>query len=248
LNKNDATMNKVPTIYRYRVVDVFSRTTLEGNPAAVFPEAEGLDDRTMLAIARELNLSETVFILPSKLSDCVAKFRIFTPTVEMLFAGHPTLGAASVLIEERSQQMGNSFSVELPVGPVPIRIEQETSLLWLTTPSVQTGDTYDRRLAALSVNLVVEDLLPDCTPQLLSAGNANIYIPVRNTATVDRATPNYLVQQTLNRHGTPPGLHLCICTHRNGCLFTNVRSRTWYYRRPGNRQCGRAPGSLFDAK
>src|SRR6202142_3654161 len=86
--------------YRYRVVDVFTETALEGNPLAVFPDASGMDDATMQRIARELNLSETVFVVPVTRGECAARIRIFTSTMEMLFAGHPTVGASFVLLEE----------------------------------------------------------------------------------------------------------------------------------------------------
>jgi trans-2,3-dihydro-3-hydroxyanthranilate isomerase len=84
--------------YRYQVVDVFTQAPLEGNPLAVFPDAANLDAPTMQRIARELSLSETVFIVPSQRSDCVARLRIFTPRKEMDFAGHPTIGTAFLLM------------------------------------------------------------------------------------------------------------------------------------------------------
>jgi trans-2,3-dihydro-3-hydroxyanthranilate isomerase len=87
-------------VYRYRVVDVFTEYPLEGNPLAVFPDARDLDAPTMQRIAKELNLSETVFVLPSTRSDCTARLRIFTPAREMPFAGHPTIGASYVLRDE----------------------------------------------------------------------------------------------------------------------------------------------------
>lgn len=73
--------------YRYQVVDVFSQRPLEGNPLAVFMEANALDEGMMQNIARELNLSETVFVLPATRPDCVARLRIFTPRHEVAFAG-----------------------------------------------------------------------------------------------------------------------------------------------------------------
>src|SRR6266852_5906801 len=85
---------------RYRVVDVFTENPLEGNALAVFPDASGLDDATMQRTARELNLSETTFLFPPTRSDCAASVRIFTPAKEMLFAGHPTVGSAFVLLDE----------------------------------------------------------------------------------------------------------------------------------------------------
>src|SRR5260370_40373388 len=86
--------------YRYRVVDVFTETPLEGNPLAVFPVAAGLDEATMQGIAKGLNLSETTFVLPVTRSDCTARLWIFTPAGEMTFAGHPTFGTSFVLLGE----------------------------------------------------------------------------------------------------------------------------------------------------
>src|ERR1700739_2490674 len=86
--------------YRYRIVDVFTERTLEGNALAVFPDGQGLNDETMQKIAKEFNLSETVFVLPATRADCAVKLRIFTPHRELPFAGHPTVGASFVLLSE----------------------------------------------------------------------------------------------------------------------------------------------------
>src|ERR1700690_2661774 len=98
-------------VYRYRVVDVFTEHPLEGNPLAVFPDASGLDESTMQKIAKELNLSETTFVLPSTRADCAVRVRIFTPTKEMLFAGHPTIGTSYVLLDEGAVS-GSNFLLE----------------------------------------------------------------------------------------------------------------------------------------
>ena len=81
----------------YHVVDVFTRNALEGNPLAVFPDGRGLSDALMQKIARELNLSETTFVLPATEPEAAALVRIFTPRYEMMFAGHPTIGTAYVM-------------------------------------------------------------------------------------------------------------------------------------------------------
>ena len=86
--------------YRYKVVDVFTTEVLKGNALAVFPDASDLDATTMQKIAREFNLTETVFVLPTTRQDCAAALRIFTPAKELPFAGHPTVGGAFVLLEE----------------------------------------------------------------------------------------------------------------------------------------------------
>ena len=100
------------------------REPLQGNPLAVFPEAAGINDASMQKIARELNLSETVFVLPATRADCVVRVRIFTPARELSFAGHPTIGTSFVLLDEGMvPQAADQFVLEEGVGPVPIRIE-----------------------------------------------------------------------------------------------------------------------------
>ena len=175
--------------YRYRVVDVFTETALEGNPLAVFPDASGIDDGTMQKIARELNLSETVFVVPVTRGDCAARIRIFTSTMEMLFAGHPTVGASFVLLEEGlvPRESGH-FLLEEKVGPVAIRVEPgDRPLIWLKTPPIKFGKTYDRAASARALGLEPADLLEIAPPQLVSAGNPLIFIAARDKGAVDRA-------------------------------------------------------------
>src|SRR5688572_13915453 len=85
------------TRLRFLTADVFTDQRFGGNPLAVFPDAEGLDERFMPRIARELNLSETVFVLPAADPRHTRRLRIFTPAAELPFAGHPTVGTAFVL-------------------------------------------------------------------------------------------------------------------------------------------------------
>lgn len=172
----------------YQVVDVFTEQPLEGNPLAVFPHAAGLDDSLMQRIARELNLSETVFVFPPTRPDCVARLRIFTPARELPFAGHPTVGTSFVLLNSGAIPPGTErFTLEEGVGPVPIRVEQgEPPLIWLTTPPIEDGPMFDGDDCAAAVSLHPSDLLP-FAPQLLSAGNPTLFIPVKDAAAVDRA-------------------------------------------------------------
>jgi trans-2,3-dihydro-3-hydroxyanthranilate isomerase len=174
--------------YQYRVVDVFTERPLEGNPLAVFPHALGLDDATMQKIARELNLSETVFIFPPQRSDCAARVRIFTPSREMDFAGHPTIGASFVLLEDGIvPAKSEHFVLEENIGPVPIRVEPGgRPMIWLTTPPIQEGPVLDGALCASALGLAPEELLA-AAPQRLSAGNPTVFISVRDKETVDRA-------------------------------------------------------------
>jgi len=174
--------------YHYRVVDVFTEQPLEGNALAVFPDASGIDDATMQKIAKEMNLSETTFVGPATRADCVANVRIFTPTIEMVFAGHPTIGTSFVLLDEGIVPKDSErFILEEKVGPVSIRVERgERPLIWLTTPPISDGRTFDRELCARALGLEPGDLL-EITPQLLSAGNPTIFIAVKDKEAVDRA-------------------------------------------------------------
>jgi trans-2,3-dihydro-3-hydroxyanthranilate isomerase len=172
--------------YRYRVVDVFTQSALEGNALAVFPDASGIDGETMQKVARELNLSETTFILPATRPECAARVRIFTPGRELGFAGHPTIGSSFVLLDE-GVASGERFVLEEGSGPVPVRVEPgERPRLWLTTPAIRVGATRDRGQCARSLGLDVSDVM-DAAPQVVSAGNPAIFVAVRDKAAVDRA-------------------------------------------------------------
>ncbi len=186
-------LGEMTSRYRYRVVDVFTRRPLEGNPLAVFPDASGIDETTMQAIARELNLSETAFVLPATRPDCAARVRIFTPTREMTFAGHPTIGAAWVLLQDGIVPAGaGPFVLEEKVGPVPVRVDPGDPvdvgdpLIWLVTPPILEGRTYHPEVCARALGLRPEDLLA-IAPQWLSAGNPTIFVGLRDKAAVDRA-------------------------------------------------------------
>jgi trans-2,3-dihydro-3-hydroxyanthranilate isomerase len=174
--------------YRYVVVDVFTTDPLAGNPLAVFPDAAEIDQTTMKKIARELNLAETVFVLPATRKDCAARVRIFTPTKEMAFAGHPTVGSGFVLLQEHIVPRDSSnFILEEQVGPVPLRVEAgRRPLIWLQMPPVREEKFYDSSLCARVLGLEPQDLLPT-SPQRLSAGNPTVVVAAKDKAAVDRA-------------------------------------------------------------
>lgn len=180
--------------YRYRVVDVFTRQALEGNPLAVFPDMTGLNDTTMQRVAKELNLSETVFFAPSARADCAMRLRIFTPSKELAFAGHPTIGTAFILRDEKLvPREARQFAVEEGIGPVSIGVDAasvgEEPLIWLTTPPIARGKQYDRARCAEVLGLEIDELL-DVSPQMLSAGNPTLFIAVKEKASVDRSSLN----------------------------------------------------------
>jgi trans-2,3-dihydro-3-hydroxyanthranilate isomerase len=142
----------------------------------------------MQKIARELNLSETTFVLPPTRPDCLARVRIFTPRYEMTFAGHPIIGTSFVLLDEKMiTPSGGRFVLDILVGPVPVRVEPgDHPLIWLTTPPIAWGATYDPAICAEALGLHLDDIM-HVTPQQLSAGNPTIFIPVKDQNAVDRA-------------------------------------------------------------
>jgi trans-2,3-dihydro-3-hydroxyanthranilate isomerase len=194
--------------YRYRVVDVFTLVPLEGNPLAVFPDSNGLDEVTMQRIAREMNLSETVFIEPATLKECAASLRIFTPTREMVFAGHPTVGASYVLrLDGFVSKDSDEFSVQEKIGKIPIRITPgESPIIWLLTPPITFGDVYEPATCARALGLDVRDLLP-VQPQIVSAGNACLFVAVAGKEQVDRCSVNGVEFNRLKPEGNG---HLCL--------------------------------------
>ena len=106
--------------FRYVLVDVFTDTPLEGNALAVFTDAREIPEDRLQPLAREMNLSETVFVLPS--DEAHARIRIFTPAAELKFAGHPTLGSAFVL---GGPMQLEEIHLETGAGVVPVRLERE---------------------------------------------------------------------------------------------------------------------------
>jgi trans-2,3-dihydro-3-hydroxyanthranilate isomerase len=171
----------------YTLLDVFTERPFMGNQLAVFVEA-GLDTSTMQRIARELNLSETVFI--ERAETAAASLRIFTPYHEMRFAGHPTIGAAIVVAGDLQWVDAgvNAFELELPVGRVPISLERNDRLAaWLATPPVRFGPEFGNAEAAAMIGASAGDVRDDLPAGLAGADVPFLYIPLRGIDDVDRA-------------------------------------------------------------
>jgi PhzF family phenazine biosynthesis protein len=182
----------MPTL-AFRIVNVFAESPLEGNPLAVFEDARGLDDRTMQALALQFNLSETTFILPSDRGS--ARVRIFTPTFEMAFAGHPTLGTAHVLRDVRST--GDRVTLDLRAGLVPVRADGDVWTLTAGAPRHRAPAASRDALASM-VGLGAADLDPAGEPLWVDTGSEQLMIPLRDFAAVRRAHP---VADRLLEHG-----------------------------------------------
>lgn len=169
----------MPTV-EYQLWDVFTDTPFTGNPLAVAIDAPRLDTGQMQQVARELNLSETVFLWPG--GDGV-EARIFSPARELPFAGHPTIGAALALADAGS--CDDSVTLLEPVGPVRVAIQGGVATL--TTPgpprSVEVADPDD---VVRSVGLTLGDLHPGLGPRGWSAGAPFTILTVRDVETLGR--------------------------------------------------------------
>jgi trans-2,3-dihydro-3-hydroxyanthranilate isomerase len=176
----------------YLQYDVFTDQPLAGNQLAVFTEAHGLDTRTMQRIAREMNFPESTFILPVEWAGTDIRMRIFTPATEMPVAGHPTIGSTFALAEAGVIKPGASrFVFHLNIGPTPVDLEWAAgrlSFVWMTQPNPVFGPVIENRmLVADALSLASEDLLPNAPVQQVSCGVPFLYVPLRDSAAVDRA-------------------------------------------------------------
>lgn len=185
--------------YAYRIVNVFTDGgTLTGNPLCVFEDARGLDDATQQALARQFNLSETTFVLPSEKAD--ARVRIYTPDYEMPFAGHPTLGTAFVVNALR--QSGSDMTLEMKAGVIPVRCIDIAKQRWQLQANAptwrdisnqrgdrdQVGDQRGMARGDLAKALgLAENDIGDL-PRWVNAGKEQLVVPLTSVDAVNRCS------------------------------------------------------------
>lgn len=185
------TQHGIGTLSRMRdyvVADVFTETPLDGNPVAVFLDAAGIPAARMQRIARELNLSETTFVLPAE-SDGDVRVRIFTPVNELPFAGHPTLGTAIVLGSSTDR---DQLLMETAMGTVPFELDRDRTGQVRSASMVQptpTWEPYERSgelLAALGLGCSV---LP---VEIYRNGPRHVFVGLDTVAALSRVRPDLL--------------------------------------------------------
>ena len=170
---------------RFRILNVFTAggARLSGNPLCVVEDGSELDPAAMQTLARQFNLSETTFILPSKRA--AALVRIFTPTYEMPFAGHPTLGTAHVC---RALGLGgNQLGLEMRAGIIPVTSNGDHWTLRAAASSSRLVETSPPELARL-LGLEASDI--GFQPLWMKAGREQLVIPLTSEAAVRRVRPN----------------------------------------------------------
>ena len=171
--------------HRFRILNVFTHRggVLTGNPLCVFEDGSGFDTPTMQALACQFNLSETTFILPSSRAE--AAVRIFTPTYEMPFAGHPTLGTAHVC---RALALGgDALTLEMPAGLISVVGRANRWTLTAPNPTWREVET-PRDVLARALGLVAQDIGE--RPLWVKAGKEQLIIPLNSEDAVRRAVPD----------------------------------------------------------
>lgn len=185
----------MPSSYRFHWLDVFTIDRFGGNQLVVFPDAQGLAPEHMPRIAREFNISETVFVLPPETPAGTRKVRIFTPTSELPFAGHPTIGTAHALVAREglgAPEGDVEIVLEEGVGPVPVKIRrQDGGRLFIQLAAAQPPElrpyVLDAQRVAPLLNLAPSDLGGDVPHGLASAGSWFMIVPVRTLDALRRA-------------------------------------------------------------
>jgi len=174
----------------YAVYDVFTGTRLAGNPLAVVFDGEGLTSEAMQAVTRELNLSETVFVLPPVNTENAANLRIFTPAYELPFAGHPTVGTAIALAEYRGVPAEAVLVLEEKIGPITCRVHSKPgsasfARFDLPRQSQPIDFAADAAQVAEALGLQVEQIGFEKHDILIwSAGVPFLFVPVKDLAAV----------------------------------------------------------------
>jgi trans-2,3-dihydro-3-hydroxyanthranilate isomerase len=193
--------------YEFIQVDVFTQTPLAGNPLAIFPDALGLSDTEMQALAREMNLSETTFILARDATTeahAGKKVRIFTVETELPFAGHPTLGTSLYLYaSETNQKKPTEITLDLKAGKIPVRFTANSENAGSDRVDGQVfgemrqrdpefGTPLSREDVARAVGIAVDEISSDWPIQPVSTGLTFTIVPFRNRQTLSHLKFAYI--------------------------------------------------------
>jgi len=201
--------------HHFLQLDVFTDRPFCGNPLAVFPEAEGISDERMMQIAREMNLSETVFVLPSQEEKVLRRLRIFTPMREIPFAGHPIVGTWTALAQGGVAQPPESGSGwqrifhEVGIGVLPVDIEYKDGKpvqVVMTQGKFEIideiDDAHEQAELAHALGLAREDLDESLPIQVITTGLSCLAVPIRSLADLrDTKINTSLLAEIYMRHG-----------------------------------------------
>jgi trans-2,3-dihydro-3-hydroxyanthranilate isomerase len=214
--------------YRYYICDVFTDTRFGGNQLAVLPEASGLSERQMQQIAREFNFSETTFVLPPETGH-TRKVRIFTPAVELPFAGHPNIGTAFALTAAGQFdpfETSTTVTFEEKAGLVPLTVHKRAGgRIWceLAAPvRLSIGKTASVRAVAAALSLSPDDIVTNThAPQMASVGLPFLFVELAGREALERSRINMDGFAALAAEGVTPDVHIYVRAHDD----VDVRAR-----------------------
>jgi trans-2,3-dihydro-3-hydroxyanthranilate isomerase len=206
--------------YHFIQADVFTATPFGGNQLAVFTDARGLSAQEMQTLTREMNYSESTFVLPPEIPGAARRVRIFTPAMEMPMAGHPTVGTAFVLAQ-RGELAGDEAVLQLNLGPTPVSIERHADgsprFVWMTHRAPEFGPARDdRERVAAALGLTAADLRADLPLQIVSTGVPFLFVPVRSLAAIGRCKVNQAALAALFAGEAPTAAAYVFTTETSG--------------------------------
>jgi PhzF family phenazine biosynthesis protein len=233
--------------YRFWQVDAFSRERYQGNPAAVVFEADGLEYPEMQRIARQMNLSETVFLCRPTLAGADYRVRIFTPRSELPFAGHPTVAAAHAFASSTgvSYEGGRTLTQECAIGLVPVELSSHEGSPLFTVSMGEASRrpaNVNRGLAARMLGCGEEELA-DAPVEVSSVGLPWMIVACRTLAGLSGALPDLVLIETVCRKAEAIGLTAyCPEAQMDGCEL-HVRSFAPGEGIPEDPACGSGNGA-----
>ena len=211
---------------RFYTLDVFTTTRFEGNPLAVITDGDGLSDEAMLAIAREMNLSETVFVQKPTEDSALALLRIFTTQEELKLAGHPVIGTWFLLAElgvVPAQEGGVHVSQQTGAGVLPVEIrfkEGRPQRVTMTQLEAKFRPAkINKKALSAALGLAAKDLDPKLQPEFVSTGLFNLMVPLKNRAALAKIQMNQIaLSKVLGKNGA---MAYCFTTNGgNGKVFS----------------------------
>jgi PhzF family phenazine biosynthesis protein len=206
--------------YPFVTLDVFTDTRFGGNPLAVVPDARGLSDADMQALAREFNLSETTFVLPPADPANTAQVRIFTPAYELPFAGHPTLGTAHVVRELLGA--GDAVALEMGAGIIPVTAKADRWTLQAVAPRSRAVEEKRSELEEI-LGLEPGDVAE--WPLWVNAGREQLVVPLASAEAVRRARPR---ADAFSRLKSVDGQSMALVFHDAGDAAGAVEARFFF--------------------
>jgi len=211
--------------HRFYTLDVFTTTRFEGNPLAVFTDGDGLSDDQMQAIAREMNLAETVFVQKPTAEEALARLRIFTTKEELKLAGHPVIGTWFLLAElgvVPAQEGGVHILQETGAGVLPVEIRFKDGRPQRVTMTqkeaiFKPAKINSKKLAA-ALGIAPKDFDPKLEPQFVSTGIFNLMVPLRNRAALGKIA---MITNDLRKlQGKNATMAYCFALGGNGKAFS----------------------------